>query len=43
MVTYFKYRKDSHFASSCLEPKDIVNIKEIEEEEISNKSKKEKL
>jgi hypothetical protein len=41
MVTYFKCGKDSHFTSSCLEPKDIVNIKEIEEEEMSNKSEKE--
>jgi hypothetical protein len=39
-VTCFKYRKNSHFASSCPELKDIVNIKEIEEEEMSNKSKK---
>jgi hypothetical protein len=43
MVTCFKYRKDSHFASSCPELKDIVDIKEIEEEEISNKLEKEEL
>jgi hypothetical protein len=40
---YFKYRKDSHFASSCPELKDIGNIKEIKEEEISNKLRKEEL
>jgi len=37
MVICFNYRKDSYFALSCLELKDIGNIKEIEEEEISNK------
>jgi hypothetical protein len=36
----FKCEKDSHFTLSCLELKDIVNIKEIKEEEISNKLKK---
>ena len=43
MVTYFNYGKDSYFTLSCLELKDINNIKEIkeEEEEISNKLKKE--
>ena len=43
-VTYFNYRKDNHFTSSCLELKDISNIKEIEKEEkeISNKLGKEK-
>jgi hypothetical protein len=41
MVTYFKCKKDSHFASSCLELKDIGNIKEIKEEEISNELGKE--
>ena len=44
-VTCFNYRKNSHFTLSCLELKDIGNIKEIEEEEekeeISNKLKKE--
>jgi hypothetical protein len=39
-VTCFKCRKDSHFALSCPELKDIVNIKEIKEEEMSNKLKK---
>jgi hypothetical protein len=43
MVTCFKYEKDNHFTSSCLELKDIVNIKKIKEEEISNKLKKEEL
>jgi len=41
MVTYFNYRKDSYFTISYLELKDIGNIKEIEEEEISNKLEKE--
>ena len=41
MVICFNYRKDSYFTTSCLELKDIGNIKEIEEEEISNKSGKE--
>ena len=43
IVTYFNCGKDSHFTSSCLELKDIGNIKEIEkkEEETSNKLKKE--
>ena len=41
MVICFNYRKDSYFAMSCLELKDIGEIKEIEEEEISNKSGKE--
>jgi hypothetical protein len=36
MVIYFNYGKDSYFTSSCLELNDIGNIKEIEEEEISN-------
>jgi len=37
----FNYRKDGHFAISCLELKDIGNIKEIKEEETSNKLEKE--
>jgi len=41
MVTCFNYRKDNYFATSCLELKDIGNIKEIEEEELSNKLGKE--
>jgi len=40
MVICFYYRKDSYFTLSCLELKDIGNIKEIEEEEISNKLEK---
>jgi len=42
MVIYFNYKKDSYFATSYLELKDIGNIKEIKEEEISNKLGKEK-
>ena len=30
MVMCFNYRKDSYFTTSCLELKDIGNIKEIE-------------
>ena len=41
MVICFSYRKDGHFALSCLEPKNIGNIKEIEEEEVFNKLGKE--
>jgi hypothetical protein len=41
MVTYFNCGKDNYFTLSCLELKDIGNIKEIKEEEISNKLKKE--
>jgi len=41
MVTCFNYGKDSYFATSYLEPKNTGNIKEIEEEELSNKSGKE--
>ena len=41
MVTCFNYGKDSYFTSSYLELKDIGNIKEIKEEEISNELGKE--
>ena len=43
MVICFNCGKDSYFSLSYLEPKDISNIKEIEEEEeeIFNKLKKE--
>jgi len=41
MVTYFNYRKGSYFITFYLELKNIGNIKEIEEEEISNKLEKE--
>jgi len=41
MVICFNYRKDSYFTLSYLELKDIGNIKEIEEEETSNKLGKE--
>jgi len=41
MVIYFNYGKDSYFTISYLEPKDIGNIKEIKEEEMSNKLGKE--
>jgi len=37
MVTCFNYGKDSYFTTSCPEPKDIGNIKDIEKEEMSNK------
>jgi len=42
MVTCFNYGKDSYSTISCLELKDIGNIKKIKEEEISNKLEKEK-
>jgi len=41
MVTCYNRGKDNHFALSCLKPKDIDNIKEIEKEEMSNKLEKE--
>jgi len=41
IVIYFNYGKDSYFTLPYLELKDIGNIKEIEEEEISNKLGKE--
>jgi len=41
MVIYFNCGKDSYFTTSCLELKDMGNIKEIEEEETSNKLGKE--
>jgi len=42
LVTCFNCGKDSHFAISCLELKNIGDIKEIEEEEeTSNKLGKE--
>jgi len=41
MVICFNYRKDSYFTISYPELKDIGNIKEIEEEEMSNKLEKE--
>jgi len=37
MAIYFNCRKDRHFTLSYLELKDIGNIKEIEEGEISGK------
>jgi len=40
---YFNYSKDSYFILSCLELKDIGNIKEIKEEEMSNKLGKKEL
>ena len=36
MVTCYNYGKNSYFTSSYLELEDIGNIKEIEEEDISN-------
>jgi len=41
MVTCFNYRKNSYFTTFYLELKDTDNIKEIEEEETSNKLGKE--
>ena len=41
IVTCFNYGKNSYFTISCLELKDIGNINEIEEEEMSNKLEKE--
>jgi len=41
MVIYYNCDKDSYFALSCLELKDIGDIKEIEEGETSNKLGKE--
>ena len=41
MVICFNCRKDSYFTTSYLELKDMGNIKEIEEEETSNKLGKE--
>ena len=41
MVTYFNYGKDRYFTSFYPELKDIGEIKEIEEGEISNESEKE--
>ena len=38
---YFNCGKNRYFTLSCLEPKDIGNIKEIEEGEISDKLEKE--
>jgi len=38
---YYNCNKEGYFALSCPELKDIGNIKEIEEEETSNKSGKE--
>jgi len=41
IVTCFNCRKNSYFTTSCPELKDIGDIKKIEKEETSNKSKKE--
>jgi hypothetical protein len=41
MVICYNYNKDSHFILSCLELKDIGNIKEMEEREMSDKLGKE--
>ena len=38
---YYNYDKEGYFTLSCLELKNIGDIKEIEEEEISNKLGKE--
>ena len=44
MVICYNYRKDGYFTSSCLELKNMGNIKEIKkiEEDISKELKKEK-
>jgi len=42
IVICFNCGKNSYFAISCLELKDMGNIKDIEEEEMSNKLGKEK-
>ena len=36
IVIYFNYKKEGHFALSCLKLKDINNIKKIEEKVIFN-------
>jgi len=41
MVICYNYNKDNYFALSCLELKDIGNIKEIEKREMFNKLGKE--
>ena len=41
MVTCFNCGKNSYYTLSCLELKNIGNIKEIEEKEMSNKLRKE--
>ena len=41
LATCYNYDKEGYFTLSCLELKDIGNIKEIEEGEISNKLGKE--
>ena len=41
MVTYYNCKKDGYFALFCLEPKDIGDIKEIEEGEMSDELGKE--
>jgi len=41
IVICFNYRKNSYFTIFCLKLKNIGNIKEIEEEKISNKLGKE--
>ena len=40
-VTYYNYNKDGYFTLSYLKPKNIGNIKEIKEGEITNKLEKE--
>jgi hypothetical protein len=32
MVTCYNYKKDSYYVLSCLEPKNMGNIKEIKED-----------
>ena len=40
MVICYNCNKDRHYALSCPQPKNIGNIKEIEEGEISDKLEK---
>jgi len=37
LATYYNYNKEGYFTLSCLELKNIGNIKEIEKGETSNK------
>ena len=43
MVIYYNCNKDRHFTLSCPELKNIGNIKEIKEKEITDELEKEEL